>query len=56
MRVPTRPDGTGATHPESTKTYNGLEIEGVPAAGGYAVEYHFCVTCGSTVYWDFPTA
>jgi hypothetical protein len=33
------------------KTYNGLEIDGVANAAGDAVSYHFCPTCGSTVYW-----
>ncbi len=36
-----------------TKIYNGLEIDGVAATGGYSIDYHFCATCGSTVYWDF---
>jgi hypothetical protein len=34
-----------------TKTYNGLEIDGVPNAAGNAVTYYFCPTCGSTIYW-----
>ena len=34
-----------------TKTYNGLEIDGVPNAAGDAVTYYFCPTCGSTIYW-----
>jgi hypothetical protein len=34
------------------KSYNGVEIEGVPTVGGGSVTYHFCPTCGSTVYWD----
>jgi hypothetical protein len=33
------------------KTYNGLEVDGVGIASGRAAEYHFCTTCGSTVYW-----
>jgi hypothetical protein len=33
------------------KTYNGLEINGVGNAAGDSVTYHFCPTCGSTVYW-----
>ena len=35
-----------------TKSYNGLEVDGVGAAGGSVVDSHFCATCGSTVYWD----
>jgi hypothetical protein len=34
-----------------TKAYNGLEIDGVGNAAGDSVTYHFCPTCGSTVYW-----
>ena len=37
----------------ATTTYNGLEIDGVGALGGVAIDYHFCTTCGSTVYWSF---
>jgi hypothetical protein len=33
------------------KTYNGLEVDGVGNAAGDAVTYHFCPTCGSTMYW-----
>jgi hypothetical protein len=36
-----------------TKTYNGLEIDGVAAMGGVGIDYCFCVRCGSTVYWTF---
>jgi hypothetical protein len=37
-----------------TKIYNGLEVDGVAsAAGGLVIDYHFCPTCGSTVYWTF---
>ena len=36
-----------------TKTFNGLEIDGVPAMGGVGIDYCFCATCGSTVYWNF---
>ena len=35
-----------------TKVYNGLEVDGVGAVavpGG--IDYHFCPTCGSTLYW-----
>ena len=34
-----------------TKRYNGLEIDGVGNAAGDSVTYHFCPTCGSTLYW-----
>ena len=34
-----------------TKSYNGLEIDGVGATGGFVVDYQFCATCGSTVFW-----
>jgi len=34
-----------------TKAYNGLEVDGVASQGGTPIEYHFCTTCGSTVYW-----
>jgi hypothetical protein len=36
-----------------TTTYNGLEIDGVAAMGGVGIDYNFCATCGSTVYWTF---
>ena len=33
--------------------YNGLEIDGVGLDGSdeYGTTFHFCGTCGSTVYW-----
>src|SRR3954465_12533255 len=35
-----------------TKVYNGLEVDGVGAVGvPGGIDYHFCTTCGSTVYW-----
>ena len=38
-----------------TQVYNGMETDGVgmalPGVGELAVEYRFCPTCGSTVYW-----
>ena len=34
-----------------TKVYNGLEIDGVGNASGDSVSYHFCPTCGSTLFW-----
>jgi hypothetical protein len=37
-----------------TKTYNGLELDGVgEASSGIGINYYFCTTCGSTIYWDF---
>ena len=37
--------------------YNGLEIDGVGPGGSVdnGVAYHFCGTCGSTVYWIWTT-
>ena len=33
------------------KTFNGLELDGVGVAGSnVGLEFHFCPTCGSTVY------
>ena len=34
-----------------TKVYNGLEVDGINSAAGKPIDYHFCPTCGSTVYW-----
>jgi hypothetical protein len=36
-----------------TKIYNGIEVDGVESQAGQArtPSYHFCTTCGSTVYW-----
>ena len=34
-----------------TKVYNGLETDGVGNSDGDGISYHFCMTCGSTVYW-----
>lgn len=40
-----------------TNVYNGLEVDGVGAVGiPGGIDYHFCSTCGSTVYWDAPRA
>lgn len=42
-----------------TKIYNGLEVDGVGAVGvAGGIDYHFCTTCGSTLYWsmDDPTS
>jgi hypothetical protein len=33
------------------KAYDGLEVDGVASQDGRPIEYHFCTTCGSTVYW-----
>ena len=33
------------------KVYNGLKTDGLGTATGGGVDYHFCPTCGSTVYW-----
>jgi hypothetical protein len=45
-------DGSIAITGES-KIYNGLETNGVGTANGDDVTYHFCPTCGSTVFWTF---
>ena len=36
-----------------TKVYNGIEVDGVESQAGKAQTptYHFCTTCGSTVYY-----
>jgi hypothetical protein len=34
-----------------TKVYNGLVVDGVASQAGNVIDYHFCTTCGSTVYW-----
>ncbi|HUC06326.1 MAG TPA: GFA family protein [Acidimicrobiales bacterium] len=39
---------TGASH-----VFNGLEQNGVATSAGDDVSYHFCPTCGSTVFWTF---
>jgi hypothetical protein len=36
-----------------TKTFNGLETDGVAAMGGVGIDYRFCSTCGSTLYWSY---
>ena len=37
-----------------TRCYNGLEVDGVGAAGvNGGINYRFCTTCGSTICWDF---
>jgi hypothetical protein len=39
-----------------TKVYNGFEVDGIASFGGptQTPDYHFCTTCGSTVYWTMP--
>jgi hypothetical protein len=37
----------------TTQVYNGLETDGVGTANGADVSYHFCPTCGSTMFWTF---
>ena len=44
------PDQLVETNGE-TKAYNGLEVDGVASQDGRPIDYHFCTTCGSTVYW-----
>jgi hypothetical protein len=34
-----------------TKVYNRLEVDGVGPLAGDTPDYHFCTTCGSTLYW-----
>jgi hypothetical protein len=36
-----------------TKVYNGLEIDGVGAVTEDEISYHFCLICGSTVFWRY---
>jgi hypothetical protein len=43
--------GAGITIRGETKIYNGLEIDGVANSIGEEISYHFCPTCGSTVYF-----
>ncbi len=35
----------------ATSEYNGLALDGAGTVGGNDTTYHFCPTCGSTVYW-----
>jgi len=44
--------GEGVTISGDTKTYNGLEIDGVGSVTGLDISYHFCATCGSPVFWN----
>ena len=43
--------GEGIEITGETQIYNGLEIDGVATTGGFSLDYHFCPTCGSTVFW-----
>ena len=36
-----------------TKSYNGLEVDGVGGPNGVGITYTFCATCGSTLLWSF---
>jgi hypothetical protein len=36
-----------------TSVYNGVAANGVGTANGNDVSYHFCPTCGSTMFWTF---
>jgi hypothetical protein len=36
-----------------SRVYNGLKADGVGTTTGHSIDYHFCVTCGSTLYWTF---
>jgi hypothetical protein len=36
-----------------TRVYNGVEVKGIGTANGDNVSYHFCPTCGSTIFWTF---
>lgn len=47
------PSTQGIAITGETKIYDGLEINGVGTANGDEVKYHFCPTCGSTVFWTF---
>jgi hypothetical protein len=40
-----------------TTRFNGFEVDGVPGHPGVpaGLSYHFCSTCGSTVYWSYVT-
>ena len=45
------PEGQCTEVSGDTQVYNGLEIDGVGSADGHSIDYHFCSTCGSTVFW-----
>jgi hypothetical protein len=40
-----------------TKRFNGVEVDDIPGHTGVPAgyTYHFCSTCGSTVYWTYTT-
>ena len=46
-------DDQNVTVTGETKIYDGMEINGVGTANGDEVKYHFCPTCGSTIFWTF---
>jgi hypothetical protein len=46
-------DPAGIEVTGDTKTFNGSELNGVGTTNGDEVSYHFCPTCGSTVFWTF---
>ena len=35
-----------------TKVYNGMKVDGIGSTSGDSIDYHFCTTCGSTLYWN----
>jgi hypothetical protein len=45
-------DGDVAVTGDSV-VYNGVKTNGVGTTNGDDVSYHFCPTCGSTVFWTF---
>lgn len=46
-------DDEGVSIAGETSVFNGLEVNGVGTSNGDEVSYHFCPTCGSTVFWRF---
>ena len=50
---PVFPDTQSITITGDTIIYNGLEIKGAGTTNGDEISYHFCPTCGSTVFWTF---
>jgi hypothetical protein len=43
--------GAGIEIKGETQIYNGMEIDGVGTTTGDEINYHFCPTCGSTVFY-----
>jgi hypothetical protein len=43
--------GAGIEIKGETQIYNGVEIDGVGTTTGDEINYHFCPTCGSTVFY-----